>query len=153
MYVTIDPGVTNGWALWCCDELIACGLGDPRQHGLHVVTSKNPDADTVDDVWIERPVIYPRSKARPNDIVKLATDAGEWAGMYRACGVERHYVEPAEWKGQAPKDVHHARVWSKLTDDERDVVNEAVRGIAPSKRHNVLDAVGLGLFVAKRLGK
>ncbi len=152
MYVTIDPGLQTGWAIWCVDGLVACGLGDPRKSRKHVVVSSNPDADLIGDVWIEAPVIYPRSKARPADIMKLSREAGEWAGTYRTLGVEHHYVEPAEWKGAGPaKDIHHARVWAELSDDERDVVSSAVKGLAPSKRHNVLDAVGLGLWVAQRV--
>lgn len=150
MYVTIDPGLQTGWAIWSLSGLVACGLGDPRSSSRHVVVSSNPDADLISDTWIEAPVIYPRSKARPADIMKLSRTAGEWFGTYRTLGVEPHYVEPAEWKGQVPKDVHQARVWADLDLDERDVVNEACRGMAPSKRHNVLDAVGLGLWVAER---
>lgn len=152
--MTIDPGLATGWALWRGTTLVDCGLDDPRRSELHVV---NPPGEYVGDVivdaWIEAPVIYPRSKARPADIMNLCRQAGEWFGTYRTLGVEAHYVEPAEWKGQVPKDIHHARVWAVLSDDERSVVTTAGNGVAPSKRHNILDAVGLGLWVAKRLAR
>jgi hypothetical protein len=147
MLVTIDPGVHSGWALWGLHGLIACGLGDPRSCKLHRVTSDDPDVDTIRDVWIERPVVYPHSPVRPNDLITLALDAGRWAGIYEACGVEAHFVTPAEWKGQVPKAIHHARIWGVLSAEAQEVVEKGCRKLAPSKRHNVLDAVGLGLWV------
>lgn len=157
MFVAIDPGMTTGWALWGRHAsvglvLFACGIGDPRTCPRHVVHSEDP-IDVVNDVWIEQPVIYPHAKPRPNDILKLAMNAAEWGGLYRALAVDVHYVEPAQWKGQVPKATHHARVWAALSDAERDVVDLGGRGVAPSKRHNMLDAVGLGLWVAQRAGR
>lgn len=143
VFVTIDPGNDTGWALWEAGALAACGLGDPRSSALHVV-------EHVDDVWIEEPVIYPHSKARPNDIKALAMTAARWGAIYELCAVDVHFVEPARWKGQLPKDVCHARSWGKLQPNERAIVDKAVRGMAPSKRHNVLDAVAIGVWVLKR---
>jgi hypothetical protein len=151
VYVTIDPGLTTGWAIWTQSGLVACGLDDPRSSPHHlVVVPADDDRETIGDVWIEDPVIYPRSKARPADIMALKGNAYRWAGRYDVFGVYVHFVEPAQWKGQTPKDIHHSRIWARLTLDEREVVNEAARGMAPSKRHNMLDAVGLGLWVANR---
>lgn len=149
MFVTIDPGAMTGWAIWNAYGLIACGLGDPRLHPNHVVTSERQQ-DVIDDVWIEYPVIYPRSKARPNDILKLAQVAAEFGGGYKTCGVEVHYVEPATWKGQLSKAMHHPRVWAALRDFERAVVDVACTGMSPTKRENVLDAIGLGQWVRLR---
>lgn len=145
MFVSIDPGLDTGWALWSPIALVACGLGDPRSSKKHVV-------DDIRDVWIESPVIYPRSKARPADIVKLAREAGRWAGIYELLVTPAHFVEPATWKGQTPKDVCHARMWAKISHAESIIVDAAVRGMAPSKRHNVLDAVALGVWVRETKG-
>jgi hypothetical protein len=98
-------------------------------------------------------MIYPggRQRARPADVIKLATRAGEAAGQYaRPYGVEPEYVEPHAWKGSVDKNTHHARIWAKLKPDEQAIVSAAARGIAPSKRHNILDAVGIGLFAVGR---
>ena len=70
-----------------------CGLGDPRAY-----VQPRPPA-RLRDVWIERPVIYPRSKVPPNDIIALALNAGRW-GIYLHLGLEVTLVEPATWKGQ-----------------------------------------------------
>jgi hypothetical protein len=135
MYLTIDPGIATGWALWSAVRLLECGLGTP------------PARADLEAVWIESPVIYPHSRARPNDILKLARDAGAHAGLYLSLGVNVRFVEPARWKGQVPKTIHHARVWSQLQPGEQSIVHEGCLGVAPSKRHNVLDAVGMGLWV------
>src|SRR5579872_885979 len=147
MWVTIDPGINSGWAIWSLRGLVACGLGDPRLSDRHVVVGVEPQQDVIHDVWIEGQIIYPRSKVDPNDIVKLAQDAGRWAGRYDSVAVDTHFVLPAAWKGQVPKDIHHARVWAKLSTEEQEIVSRACRGMAVSKRHNVLDAVGLGVWV------
>ncbi len=142
MYVSIDPGLTTGWALWA-PGLVACGLGDPRSSKLHM-------ASNLTGLWVESQVIYPRSKVPPNDIVKLAHGAGRWCGIYEVLGVPWHLVEPAEWKGQVPKPVHHARIWAKLSPEEQDVVGRCLKGVPAGQRHNALDAVGLGLWVRER---
>jgi hypothetical protein len=147
VFVSIDPGIDTGWALWSRLGLVACGLGDPRTCPLHVAWHENDAVDQVDDVWIESQVIYPRSKARPADILKLAHTAGRWAGIYATLGVDAHFVEPAEWKGQTPKAISHARVWAELSTREQAIVHTACTGMAPSKRHNVLDAIGIGQWV------
>lgn len=151
VFVTIDPGEQTGWAIWNVAGLVACGLGDPRTCSKHVVWDDNDAIDQISDVWIESQVIYPRSKARPRDILKLAQDAGRWAGIYSTLGVDAHFVEPAQWKGQVPKHIHHPRIWAALSAKEQELVNTGCRGLAPSKRHNVIDAVGLGLWVRRQV--
>lgn len=141
--LAIDPGADAGWALFDvapAGRLIGCGLGAPA-------------SSKVDRVIVERPMIYPggRQKARPADVIKLATRAGEAGGMYaRIWGIEPEYVEPHAWKGSVDKNIHHARVWAKLTPDEQAIVSAAARGVAVGKRHNILDAVGIGLFAVGR---
>ena len=146
MLLTIDPGLDAGWAVWDPCGLVQCGLGDPRAY-----VQPRPPA-RLRDVWIERPVIYPRSKVPPNDIVTLALNAGRWEGIYSHLGLEVHFVEPATWKGQVPKNIHHRRIRAALSHLENDIVAKAIAPLAPSKAHNVLDAVGLGLWVRTRHG-
>jgi hypothetical protein len=99
-------------------------------------------------------MIYPggRQKARPADIIKLATRAGKWEGLVSAfVGLEEvEYVEPHKWKGTIAKEVCHARIWSILSADEKATLAKVCEGVAPSKRHNVLDAVGIGLWAVGR---
>lgn len=144
MLLAIDPGEHTGWALFNSDkQLVDCGLGDAR---------KSPKFGPLVSVTIEQPVIYPRMKARPNDIVTLALGAGEWAGIFRPLAPVE-YVEPSKWKGSVPKAKHQPRIWAKLTETEFAIVERAfVAGKVPkSLKNNVVDAVGIGLWKVKRL--
>ena len=165
MLLAIDPGLDVGWALFLdTGRLLACGLGDPRIHELH-------KASEIRDVIIEHPFVYPRGQTKdPNAIVKLAIGAGEWAGTYRQWA-QIEYVLPWQWKGSVPKVIHHERLLAILSTDELEVFKKGTKtytkmhvsassvkdGYAPaprkmpaSKKHNVLDAIGLGLFFLGR---
>lgn len=145
----IDPGRTSGWAQFVGHRLQAAGTFADRAY---------PPAWRHADQWlvIEVPRIYPhgRGKGDPNDIVELALTAGEIRGHYRAQGCRVVETHPRTWKGQVPKDIHHARVLAALAPEE-------LRALAPlAKRvtkthphgfdHNMLDAVALGLWFLKR---
>jgi hypothetical protein len=65
--------------------------------------------------------------------------------------VRTEYVLPAQWKGQVPKAVHHKRVRATLMTDEQVVSDVYLDTIKPALRHNVWDAIGLGLVVLGRM--
>lgn len=148
--LAIDPGAKAGHALFRHGALTYAGLGFPA------------DADIPADatVVVERPCIYPgrRQKARPRDIITLALTAGQIAGVLMARGLEVRYVEPAEWKGGAiGKEVSHARIKRRLTEDEHAVLEAAIatggyRGkrMAPTRQLDLLDAIGIGLWAIGR---
>ena len=144
MLLAIDPGAESGWAIFdSCRRLASCGLYDGDRH----VT--RPVVDPGSRALIESPRLRPRGEKNPNAILTLARNAGEWGGRYEHCEVE--YLAPNDWKGSLRKETSHARVWAKLDEKERGVVDAYFRGapgrngLAPSLRHNVLDAIGLGL--------
>lgn len=142
MFVSIDPGEDTGWALWNTTGLVSCGLGDPRRYPA-----------CVKDVWIEDQQIIPRVTKRPADILKLAQGAGIWAGRYDAIGTAYHFVGPNVWKGgPVPKKISHPRILAALAQWERYIVAVCCCGMAEGKRHNVLDAVGIGQWVRKTQG-
>lgn len=97
-------------------------------------------------VVVELPQVYTRgsSKGDPNDLVDLAFSAGRLVGN----ATNLRTVRPREWKGQLPKNVHHARVRKALSAAELAVLDAC--NVPVSKRHNVLDAVGLGLWALRR---
>lgn len=141
MLLAIDPGTDTGWALFdSCRRLQACGLG-------------YPEVGAIDDLIIECPKLRPKGEKNPNSILSVARNAGEWAGRFESrCAAPVRYVSPTDWKGSTPKDISNARTWAKLDPKEQGIVDAAFKaapgrdGLAPSKRHNVLDALGLGLF-------
>lgn len=145
MLLAIDPGANTGWALFASGQLVACGLGEP------------PKTAALDDIVIEKPRIYPggRQQARPEDIITLAVTAGETGGVLREqYGVQARYVFPSEWKGGAiDKDTSHARIRRRLGAAETAVLKGVLavgkrkgHPMAKSLSHNVLDAVGIGLY-------
>lgn len=139
MLLAIDPGADTGWAAFdSCRRLTACGLGDP------VI-----EAPPATRVLIECPKLRPRGEKNPNAILLVARQAGEYAGAYRSAEVT--YLTPNDWKGSTPKDISNARTWAKLDPLEQAICDRMFaaapgrNGMAPSKRHNVLDAIGIGL--------
>lgn len=160
MIVTIDPGKKTGWALHSKTGLVACGTGDPRISDRHIVVSPHADVDVIEDAYIEWPVIYPRAPARPADIMKVARCAAEYGGMYKTFAVDVHYVEPAEWKGQLDKAVHHPIILATLTAEERSLVYATPKIKRRKPRYaddgyseDMLDAIGLALWAARRWGR
>ncbi len=101
---------------------------------------------------IEVPKVYPHSSKKsadgtehnvdPNDIVRLAYLAGVLAP-----GVET--VTPQEWKKQVPKKIHNQRVLSRLNEKERYLIEDY--NCPAHLKHNVIDAVGLGLWKLGRM--
>lgn len=144
MLLAIDPGADSGWALFENSTLRKAGLGAPA-------LIKNAP---LEKVVVERPMIYPggRQKARPRDVITLALKAGEVAGAWRsATGCDITYHEPDEWKGGAiSKDMHQPRIWAALRDEEQEILSQACKGKAAGKRHNIIDAVGIGLYAVGR---
>ncbi len=139
MLLAIDPGTDSGWAIFGdTGRLQACGLG---------MVSEDVEPCKV---YIECPKLRPRGEKNPNAVLAVARNAGEWGGRCLSLGCEVVYITPNDWKGSTPKNISHARVWAALSEPEKSVVDKALRGMAPGKRHNVLDAIGIGLWGVKR---
>jgi len=158
--ITIDPGAHDiGVALWRGTELINATLirdeGRPVGELAHAVGIWANSAAawagvSIETVVVERPQVYHQNKlvGDPNDLITIALAAGHCAQaiLRHAPRAAVHYLRPAQWKGQLPKAVSVQRTKETITDDER----ERVALPAPSLRHNVWDAVGIGLYWHKR---
>ena len=124
--ISIDPvtfGARNncgGWALWTLEaRLVACGAY-LYEHELRLFNC----AEAI----IERPNYRGRSSnVNPEDIVRLAFDAGVAAA-------------------RVAKKVIEYRVRRLLTDKEQKAFETNLETVAASKRHNVIEAVALGLW-------
>ncbi len=93
---------------------------------------------------IEMPRYYPgRQKGDVNDLLDLAAVVGY---CERICHPYSKRVYPAAWKGQVPKPVMSKRILSCLSPDE--LANIQTAG---SKTHNIVDAIGIGLWHFNRL--
>ena len=149
--VSLDPGLRGCGVAWWAEDgslLFVDYLRNPVKKG------DGPGAwmgyggchirDTDPDYFIsEVPQVYRAgaSKGDPDDLIQLAGVVGVFSSIFRAT---THFgVKPREWKGQVPKDVHHARLVKTLTPEEMAMVEASA---PPSLRHNVLDAVGIGRY-------
>ena len=155
--VSLDPGLRG------------CGVAWWNVYGelRHVAYIRNPEKtgdgprawtgyervclwDKRTDYFIsEVPQVYRAgaSKGDPDDLLQLAGVVGVFSALMSAD--VRIGVKPREWKGQVPKDVHHKRLLKELNYLETTMIEEAA---PPSLRHNVLDAVGIGLWWLKNQG-
>lgn len=173
--LAVDPGADTGWALFDPEAeafvvpkglatapsapkrghgaLVACGVR-ARSKPLPRPTASQDEA--IVEVFGERPKIYPHSKIPTSDIITLAIRAGAAIGPYQypadpaVPAAKVTYYEPWEWKGSVAKNVHHQRLWGHLGPHEKELVAKTAEGMAPSKRHNMMDAIGIGLFALGR---
>ena len=143
--IAIDPGACNGYALFFSGALVFAGVfkgEDIEELPTHCFLSFSGGL-VYDTVVIEIPVIYPQdSKTDPNNLITLALRAGSIAGRFRHANRKVEYVKPGTWKGQTPKDINHRRTMGKLTDEEK----ECMPKLPKTKAHNMLDAIGIGLW-------
>jgi hypothetical protein len=151
MLLAIDPGADTGWAVFdAVRRLTLCGLYDGEKH-RQIPGSADLASISPHRLLIECPKLRPFGEKNPNAILAVARNAGEWAGRF-AFFAPAEYLTPNEWKGSTPKEIDHARTWAKLDALEQGIVDRFFTsapgraGLAPSKRHNVLDAIGIGLF-------
>lgn len=108
------------------------------------------DAETyADEVVVEIPQVYPKSEGDPNDLIEVAFAAGRLVNQVVG-PAELIKVKPAQWKGQVPKKIHHARAKAALSEWERTIVDRHSTTVE-SKKHNIWDAVALGLWHLGRL--
>lgn len=168
--LAVDPGIRGcGVALFDEDRLLltnaayvenTCKAGNRANEcadmAAHVISWGKSvrtgfPVDYINTIVLEWPRVYAtrirmgETKADPNDLLALA-------GVDAAIAAHMHLgaisYAPSEWKGQVPKDVMGKRILARLTDEERALV----MAVKPaSKRHNTIDAVGLGLHHLGRL--
>lgn len=135
----IDPGACTGWAVFDGATLVLCGVCDPAElsfRGGEKAVIERPDAHRGRE-----------QKAKPESIATLLMLVGQYTERARVAGVSVQLVKPSAWKGAVPKDVHQVRVLNELTSAER----IALADLSKTKRHNMIDAIGLGLWSVGRL--
>jgi hypothetical protein len=162
--VAVDPGVhAAGVAIFRGQELRAARLCreasylfpvDPWDAVSEAVAMFLAGVFTTAEIGrrqlvIEVPQIYSKmSDVDQNDLITLAGAAGAIVCRVGRMFARIHKPNPADWKGQVPKDIMVRRVKGKLTRDE----HARIELPAPSFQHNVYDAVGIGLHRVGRLG-
>lgn len=145
LLVAIDPGETTGWSFYQDGALVEAGVavGSPPALPAAVYLELNQNRDCSEAV-IEKPQTYPMSPVDANDLITLGILVGEWKEYLHRHGADVELALPRTWKGTVPKDIHHRRVLARLTAEEKTRLPKRPR--AKNYDHNMLDAVGLGLW-------
>ena len=150
--ISIDPGKKSiAWAYLRNGILVDCGLlqhHNPVALGTKMEETIDLKDIKPDHVVIEKPQIYQQKHwvGDPNDLIDVAIAGGVAANAIDCPSTE--FILPREWKGQTPKDISNKRTLKQLTDIERQIFDSiAIRG---SLRHNVIDAIGIGVWRLKR---
>jgi hypothetical protein len=105
----------------------------------------------ISKVFCEKMQAYApgQQKGDQQDLLSVNLVVGALKGVAEThvLGAPVHLIFPREWKGNVPKDVMLNRIMSKLSDEEK----ERIPKLPKSKLHNVIDAIGIGLWATRRL--
>lgn len=142
--IAIDPGKTSGFAEFHNGKLVEAMALSERE-----ILTKSPVGRGV--CVIELPVVYPTRNVPAADLIDLAVLVGDLRGLYRRHAFETVLVKPRTWKGTTPKAIHHKRLLAALASEERDRL--PLRPRAKNYDHNMLDAIGIGLWQLTRKGE
>jgi hypothetical protein len=137
--LAIDPGKhVSGMAVFTNGRLTWAGLCETQ----HIDSFEIPT-----ELIIECPQIYRRSKGDPNDLVDVALTVGRFLNAMHYASIT--VVKPREWKGNVPKKIMLNRIWKRMSPKEHQIFRHGK--IVQSLQHNVIDAIGIGLWKLKRL--
>lgn len=145
--LSIDPGADTGWAVSRDGWIISCGIVHPAKGQRIPVppTVPNRVVSELPEDWHGRG----KKKASVADLITLSNRLGRLEEAYLLAGATLLQVTPSAWKGQVPKDVHHAKVRRDLTPGEILTVDRDLAAYAPGMRHNAWDAIALNKWYTK----
>lgn len=154
LLVSVDPSIrSTGLALWIDGALTRVERwrtvgGDavtPAERARLVARWMERDLAEIWDLAIELPQVYApgRGGGPARDLISVALVVGACAAV---CPGEVATYEPRSWIGALPKATsgdprespRGARIWSRLSEAEREVAVELLQ-------HDVWDAIGIGL--------
>lgn len=149
--ISIDPGNNTGWAVFAGSVLVFAGV--EKKSDLFRATSPTIPGGIIlaqeTLVLVEIPRWYPHDQKDTNDLLDLCVLVGEVKRFYESQSCKVELVFPRTWKGTVPKPIHNKRVLAALTPEEVAVLPKRPR--AKDHDHNLLDAIGLGLWKLGRL--
>jgi hypothetical protein len=152
--LALDPGFRKkrrnlGCALFEAEELSFAGVVGEIHH-VPWIGYAPQHLRSRSRAVIEMPRWYPREhEIDINDILDLACLVGRLQGRLEEKGVDVELVYPRTWKGTVPKDIHNKRVLAALSKEELAKLPKRPR--AKDYDHNMLDAVGIGLWKLGRM--
>ena len=157
--VSVDPGVNaTGLAVFEDEELVGVRLlrAGSLRHMISVLVNEEWPVQFgyPETVIIEQPTVYRRGgKGDSKDLISVAIVAGAAAAAYGCESLDQtiKFVEPRTWKGSVPKKVHNERILDKLRILELQYFNMCIDDVPSSLAHNMIDAVGIGLYDLGRM--
>lgn len=141
-YTENPERVLDGPAAW---EIMSCAVFLAVDRIVVPLGTPTPEFDVG---VFEVPQVYrlSRQKGDPNDLISLAGVVGSVSASMPC--FKRIGVHPAQWKGQVPKAIHHKRIVSSLSANEK----KSIQLPSKSLQHNVWDAIGLAQWWVQRAG-
>lgn len=102
-------------------------------------------------IVVERPVIYPGSPVRFASIEKLNL----FVGMLLKSVAPKYQLSPIpnEWKKNKSKEETQTEIISLLSFNDQTALERDLKSIKAHQRHNVYDAIGLGVYAANVITK
>lgn len=138
----IDPGTNYyGYARFEARRLVECG---------YATTCDVPSWRRSSPLVIEGQIARTGSRARPQNVIDLAFCAGWIRGQYRGDVIK--IEDPQMWKGTIDGAVMLERIKGKLDEREHKLLLLELAGWPRSKHEHVIDAVGIGLWILRRIG-
>lgn len=134
--LAIDPGAITGWARFVGGKLLSAGVCEGTFY-----------PDDCREVVIECP--HTAWRATVKDMITLGRRIGRWEEWAKSFGLKSVLVDPNEWKGSVPKVIHQKRILAVLSVEERARLPKLLK----TKSHNMIDAVGIGLYHLGRLSR
>jgi len=138
----IDPGAITGWSVFDKGSLREAGVCSewPERGGVVFAAARYANL-----MVIECP--HTKWRATIKDMIMLGRRIGRWEQWAKPLGIEVKLMGVNEWKGSVPKPIMEKRILAALTDAERTLLPK----LAKTRRHNMIDAVGIGLHCERRL--
>lgn len=160
--IAFDPATRKqaaamGWSRFHNRELSCCGQIEAAEFvaalkpgGPPLPAGLRPGGVKL-SVAVERPRWFPnRRDIDANDILDLSVMVGRIEAAYLICGAEVELVPPRDWKGTVRYDISNRRVLAALYPQEKALVPRKPRATKEPYDHNILDAIGLGLWKVGR---
>lgn len=134
--LAVDPGKNSGFATFDARGMLqdfGCAPPEVLKRKMHIVPR---------NLIIEIPEVYAGGKANANNLITLAIRIGGLIEFFESRRAKVTKVLPKNWKGNTPKLIFCNRVYEKLYHGHK----EKILTFPVSKRHDVLDAIGLGMW-------
>jgi len=151
--ISIDPGRKTGLAVFQNGTLENCMLYDASDYRTFALALLDTmEQYEPDSMIVEIPRVYQQRfwKGDPNKLIILTKIAGIAIGLFSTvCPVNE--VFPQKWKGQRTKAADNRYTENCLECEELVILDK--KKLPKSYKHNVLDAIGIGLWFLGRRNK